>query len=193
MQKWVFNKRTIKVCVSCSCWRPPPRLSSEAHPTVFLFLCSSKNNTQGESRALEGCRDSNDLFYKKETEKKLVSGQTWSTRRKKPIIAVFLVQFMHHHSKGQHEKSATYTTLLIARKTLLTRENISETFWSYLRVNCFLAKIKAFQEWNVFFRIQITEELLWSVLKNHGKLQNIFLLFFLIFNSLAVLLFLWWG
>ena len=76
--------------------------------------------------------------------------------------------------KASMKKSATYTTLVIARKTPLTRENISETFWCYLRVNWFLAKIKAFQEWNVFFRIQITEELLWSVLKNHGKLQNIF-------------------
>ena len=71
---------------------------------TWLCPCISGSNARGESRALEGCRDSNDLFYKKETEKKLVSGQTWSTRRKKPIIAVFLVQFMHHHSKGQHEK-----------------------------------------------------------------------------------------
>ena len=38
VKKRDFNESTIKVCVSCFCWCPPPRLSNEAHPMAFLFL-----------------------------------------------------------------------------------------------------------------------------------------------------------
>ena len=53
VQKCVFNKRTIKVCVS-SFWQcPGTSVPSEAHLTVSLYLCSSGSNTWGKSRALE--------------------------------------------------------------------------------------------------------------------------------------------
>ena len=56
VKKCVFNKRTIKVCVSC-CWRcPGTSAPSAAHLTVSLYLCSSGSNARGESRALEGRR-----------------------------------------------------------------------------------------------------------------------------------------
>ena len=52
LEKCVFNKRTIKVCVSCfDGGLGPPRLA--AHLTVSLYLCSSGSNEQGESRARE--------------------------------------------------------------------------------------------------------------------------------------------
>ena len=54
VKKCVFNKRTIKVCVSC-CWRCPGTSAPSApHLTVSLYLCSSGSNAQGESRAREG-------------------------------------------------------------------------------------------------------------------------------------------
>ena len=53
VKKCVFNKRTIKVCVSCS-WRcRGTSAPTAAHPTVSLYLCSSESNARGESRALE--------------------------------------------------------------------------------------------------------------------------------------------
>ena len=56
VKKCVFNKRTIKVCVSCS-WRcPGTSAPSAAHLRVALYLCSSGSNARGESRALEGRR-----------------------------------------------------------------------------------------------------------------------------------------
>ena len=55
-QKCVFNKRTIKVCVSCS-WRcPGASAPSWPHLTVSLFLCNCGSNARGEARALEGRR-----------------------------------------------------------------------------------------------------------------------------------------
>ena len=55
--KCVFNKRTIKVCVSC--WRcQGTSAPSAAHLTVSLYLCSSRSNARGESRALQGHCDS---------------------------------------------------------------------------------------------------------------------------------------
>ena len=55
VKKCLFNKRTIKVCVSC--WRcPGTSMPSRAHLTVSLYLCSSGSNTRGESRSLEGRR-----------------------------------------------------------------------------------------------------------------------------------------
>ena len=57
VQKCVFNKRTIKVCVSCG-WRCPGTsvAPSTAHLKVSLYLCSSRSNARGELRALEGRR-----------------------------------------------------------------------------------------------------------------------------------------
>ena len=49
--KCVFNKRTIKVCISCFWWCPGTYAPSMAHLTVSLFLCSSESNARGESRA----------------------------------------------------------------------------------------------------------------------------------------------
>ena len=39
--KCVFNKRTIKVCVSCCCRCPGTSAPNAAHLTVSLYLCSS--------------------------------------------------------------------------------------------------------------------------------------------------------
>ena len=51
VKKCVFNKRTIKVCVSC-CWLcPGTSAPSAAHLTVSLYLCSSGSNARGELRA----------------------------------------------------------------------------------------------------------------------------------------------
>ena len=51
VRKCVFNKRTIKVCVSC-CWRcPGTSAPSSPYLTVSLYLCSSGSNARGESRA----------------------------------------------------------------------------------------------------------------------------------------------
>ena len=56
VKKCVCNKRTIKVCVSCS-WRcPGTSLPSASHLTVSLYLCSSGSNGRGESRTREGRR-----------------------------------------------------------------------------------------------------------------------------------------
>ena len=58
VKKCVFNKCTIKVCVSCS-WRCPGTFAlSGANLTVSLNLCSSGSNTPGKLRALEGRRGS---------------------------------------------------------------------------------------------------------------------------------------
>ena len=54
VKKCVFNKRTIKVCVSC-CWRcPGTSAPSTAHLTVSLYLCSSGSNERGELRVRDG-------------------------------------------------------------------------------------------------------------------------------------------
>ena len=50
LSKWVFNKCTIKVCISC----PGTSAPNKAHLTVSLYLYSSGSNARGESRALEG-------------------------------------------------------------------------------------------------------------------------------------------
>ena len=56
LEKCLFNKRTIKVFVSC-CWRCPGTFAPSApHLTVSLYLCSSGSNARGESRAREGRR-----------------------------------------------------------------------------------------------------------------------------------------
>ena len=52
-KKCVFNKGTIKVCVSC-CWWCPGTCPSMTHLTMFLYLCSSGSNTWGELMVLEG-------------------------------------------------------------------------------------------------------------------------------------------
>ena len=53
MTKSAFNKRTIRVGISC-CWRCPGTSTlSSAHLTVSLFLYSSRSNARGELRALE--------------------------------------------------------------------------------------------------------------------------------------------
>ena len=54
--KCVFNKRTIKVCISYFWHCPGTSASIASHLTMSLFLCSSGSNAQGESRALEGRR-----------------------------------------------------------------------------------------------------------------------------------------
>ena len=52
VSKCVFNKRTIKVCVSC-CWRcPGTRAPSTAHLAVSLYLCSSASKTWFERMEL---------------------------------------------------------------------------------------------------------------------------------------------
>ena len=56
VKKCVFNKRTIKVCVSCCGRCPGTSAPSAAHLTVSLYLCSSGSNALGESRAQEGRR-----------------------------------------------------------------------------------------------------------------------------------------
>ena len=56
INKYVFNKRTIKVCVSCSCRCSGTSAPSAAHLMVSLFLCSSGSNARGVARALEGRR-----------------------------------------------------------------------------------------------------------------------------------------
>ena len=56
VNKFVFNKRTIKVCVSC-CWQCPGTSAPNApHLMVSLFLCSSRSKERGQSRALEARR-----------------------------------------------------------------------------------------------------------------------------------------
>ena len=56
VQKCVFSKRTIIVCVSCCLRCPRTSAPSSAHLTVSLHLCSSGSNARGESRAREGRR-----------------------------------------------------------------------------------------------------------------------------------------
>ena len=56
VKKCVFNKRTIKVCVIRSWWRPGTSVPSATNLLVSLFFSSSKSNTRGESRAREGRR-----------------------------------------------------------------------------------------------------------------------------------------
>ena len=55
VKKCVFNKRTIKVRVSCFLRCPGTFVPSAAHLTVSLYFCSSGSNTRGEARAREGC------------------------------------------------------------------------------------------------------------------------------------------
>ena len=53
-KKCVFNKRIIKVCVSC-CWRCPwTSAPSAAHLTVSLYLCSSGSNAEASRGLLKG-------------------------------------------------------------------------------------------------------------------------------------------
>ena len=54
VKKCIFDKRTIKVGVSCSWRHPGTSAPSAAHLTVSLFLCGSGINAWGELRALEG-------------------------------------------------------------------------------------------------------------------------------------------
>ena len=54
IKKCVFNKPTIKVCVSSFLWCPGTSGPSATHLTVSLFLGSSRNNTRGKSKTLEG-------------------------------------------------------------------------------------------------------------------------------------------
>ena len=56
VKKRVFNKRTIKVWVSCSRRCPGTFAPSAAHLTVSLYLCSSGSKTRGESRAQDSPR-----------------------------------------------------------------------------------------------------------------------------------------
>ena len=60
--KCIFNKPTIKVCLSCSWCFPGTSVPSVAHLTVSLILCSSRGNAWGESRALQGRHYSSRLF-----------------------------------------------------------------------------------------------------------------------------------
>ena len=54
VEECVFNKRTIKVYVSCF-WRyPGTSAASAAHLMVSLYLCSSESNARGEARNLKG-------------------------------------------------------------------------------------------------------------------------------------------
>ena len=107
VEKCIFNKRTIKVCVSCWCpWCPGTPTPSSAYLTVSLYLCSSGSNARGKSRVIEGrrviykspsrIRDGDEgvterngrekcfpnmshwfFFTKKGNRKNWVSGQTW--------------------------------------------------------------------------------------------------------------------
>ena len=57
VKKCVFNKRTIKVYISC-CWQRPWTTALTQHTCrcpLSMYLCSSGSNARGESRALEGC------------------------------------------------------------------------------------------------------------------------------------------
>ena len=78
VKKCVFNKRTIKICVS-SCWRclrtstPSPAL-----PTVTLHLYSSGSNPWGEVRALEGCSVSSKKPFKGPRRRQ---GSGWEERK----------------------------------------------------------------------------------------------------------------
>ena len=56
VKKCVFNKRTIKVCVSCCWWCPRTSAPSLPHLTVSLYLCSSEATYASRLRALEGRR-----------------------------------------------------------------------------------------------------------------------------------------
>ena len=97
--KWVFNKRTIKVCVSCSWQCLGTSAPSTPNLAVTLNLRSSASNARGKSRVQDGqgsCWEEwkrevfprqgaidlappgkSIIFCKKETEKYLFSGQTW--------------------------------------------------------------------------------------------------------------------
>ena len=54
VKRCVFNKRTIKVCVSCCWWCPGTSAPSEAHLTVSLYLSSSRSNARRKSRVKDG-------------------------------------------------------------------------------------------------------------------------------------------
>ena len=56
VNKCIFNKRTIKVCVSCCGRCPGTSAPSVPYLTVSLNLCSSGSNARDESRAREGRR-----------------------------------------------------------------------------------------------------------------------------------------
>ena len=77
VKKCVFNKCTIKVCVSC-CWRcPGTSAPSAAHLMVSLYLCSSGSNARGESRAGEGRRVSSKSPSRVRDGDKGVAGRNW--------------------------------------------------------------------------------------------------------------------
>ena len=83
VKKCVFNKRTIKVCVSW-CWRcPGTSASSAAHVSVSLYLCSSGSNARGESRALEGrCVSSKSPSKVRDRDQ----GVAWRNERKRIVF-----------------------------------------------------------------------------------------------------------
>ena len=79
VNKCVFNKRTIKVCVSC-CWRCPGTSAPSApHLTVSLYLCSSGSNVRGELRALEGRHVSSKKPFKGPRRRQ---GSWWEERKR---------------------------------------------------------------------------------------------------------------
>ena len=74
-KKCVFNKRTIKVSVSCS-WRCLGPYHLVAYLMVSLYLCSSGSNAGGELRVLEGHRVSSKALQGSETETRKLLGGT---------------------------------------------------------------------------------------------------------------------
>ena len=53
-EKSIFNKRTIKVCISCFDRCPRTSTPSRAHLKMSLLVCSSGSNARVKLRALEG-------------------------------------------------------------------------------------------------------------------------------------------
>jgi len=88
--KCVSNKRTIKVCVSCSWQCPGTSASSAAHLTVSLFLCSSGINAQWKSRALEGRCVSSKKPFKGQRQRQ---GSCWEERKRKVIPQRGVIDF----------------------------------------------------------------------------------------------------
>ena len=75
--KFVFNKRTIKACVSC-CWQcPGTSLPRAAHLTVSLYLCSSGSKARGKSSAREGRRVSSKKPFKGPRWKSVICWEEW--------------------------------------------------------------------------------------------------------------------
>ena len=50
---FVFNKRTIKVCISWFWWCPGTSAPSASHMTLSSFFCSSRSNTQGNQGSID--------------------------------------------------------------------------------------------------------------------------------------------